>query len=134
MQAIRRWLADHPADVDDILNANPSYVFFKTGPDGPFGSIGVRLTPGRSIATDRRIFPKGALAFIQTEKPVLADDRRIASWTPMHRFALNQDTGGAIRGPGRADVFWGSGAYAEIAAGYLQHPGALYFLVLKADS
>lgn len=134
MQAIRQWLAAHPEEAAGILHANPSYVFFKTGPDGPFGSLNVRLTPGRSMATDYRLFPKGALAFIQTAKPVVTESGQISEWAPMQRFTLNQDTGGAIRGPGRADIFWGNGPYAEIAAGYLQHPGALYFLVLKAPS
>ena len=131
MQAIRQWLADHPEETNDILNTNPSYVFFKTGPEGPYGSLSVRLTPGRSMATDYRLFPRGALAFVQTEKPLVTMDGQIHEWTPMLRFVLNQDTGGAIRGPGRADIFWGHGSYAEIAAGYMQHPGALYFLVLK---
>ncbi len=131
MQAIRQWLADHPEDADDILDTNPSYVFFKTGPEGPHGSLSVRLTPGRSMATDYRLFPRGALAFVQTEKPLVTMEGQIHEWIPMRRFILNQDTGGAIRGPGRADIFWGHGEYAEIAAGYMQHPGALYFLVLK---
>ncbi|MFH1982817.1 MAG: MltA domain-containing protein [Pseudomonadota bacterium] len=134
MQAIRRWLSDHPEQATGIFHTNPSYVFFKTGPDGPFGSINVRLTPGRSMATDYRLFPKGALAFIQTAKPVVDGGGQILEWTPLNRFTLNQDTGGAIRGPGRADIFWGNGPYAEIAAGYMQHPGTLYFIVLKAPS
>ena len=133
MQAIKQYLRANPTEVDDILNANPSYVFFNTEPDGPIGSIGVQLTPGRSIATDRRLFPKGALAFIHTEKPLVDGDGSIDTWSPFGRFVLNQDTGGAIRGAGRADLFWGNGPYAELAAGYMQHPGTLYFLVLKPE-
>jgi membrane-bound lytic murein transglycosylase A len=133
MQTIKKYLRENPAAVDDILNANPSYVFFNTEPEGPIGSIGVKLTPGRSIATDRRLFPKGALAFIQTQKPLVDGNGLIVNWSDFGRFVLNQDTGGAIRGAGRADLFWGNGPYAELAAGYMQHPGALYFLVLKPE-
>jgi membrane-bound lytic murein transglycosylase A len=128
MQAIRDYLALHPGETEDILKLNPSYVFFKVGVGEPKGSIGVPLTPGRSIATDSRLFPKGALGFIQTRKPVVDADGRIAEWIDFSRFVVNQDTGGAIRGPARADIFWGSGPYAEIAAGYLQHMGQMYFL------
>lgn len=133
MQAIKKYLRTHPAEAEDILNANPSYVFFNTEVEGPIGSLGRKLTPGRSIATDRRLFPKGALAFIETEKPLVDGNGTIESWSGFGRFVLNQDTGGAIRGPGRADLFWGNGPYAELAAGYMQHPGKLYFLVLKTD-
>ncbi len=134
MQQIRRYLQEHPEERQRILNHNPSYVFFKIEPDGPLGNINVPLTAGRSLALDRRLFPPAALAFIETEKPLVDGSDRIAGWTACNRFVLNQDTGGAIKGPGRADLFWGSGPYAEIAAGYLKNPGKLYFLVLKPDT
>ena len=134
MQKIREYLHNHPNEIDAVLNYNPSYVFFKIEPNGPLGNINVKLTPGRSIALDRRIFPPAALAFIETEKPLIDDAGQIQSWQHFSRFALNQDTGGAIRGPGRADLFWGNGPYAEIAAGHLKHTGKLYFLVLKSTS
>lgn len=134
MQKIREYLHHHPDEIDTVLNYNPSYVFFKIEPNGPLGNINVKLTAGRSIALDRRIFPPAALAFIETEKPVIDDAGKIQSWRRFSRFALNQDTGGAIRGPGRADLFWGNGLYAEIAAGHLKHTGKLYFLVLKSTS
>jgi len=134
MQKIREYLHDHPDEIDAVLNYNPSYVFFKIEPGGPLGNINVKLTPGRSIALDRRLFPPAALAFIETEKPLIDDTGQIRSWQHFSRFTLNQDTGGAIRGPGRADLFWGNGTYAEIAAGHLKHTGKLYFLVLKSTS
>jgi membrane-bound lytic murein transglycosylase A len=134
MQKIREYLHHHPDEIDPVLNYNPSYVFFKIEPNGPLGNINVKLTAGRSIALDRRIFPPAALAFIETEKPLIDDAGKIQSWQRFSRFALNQDTGGAIRGPGRADLFWGNGTYAEIAAGHLKHTGKLYFLVLKSTS
>jgi len=131
MQKIRAYLHAHPEEMAAVFNYNPSYVFFKLESEGPLGYINVLLTPGRSIALDRRIFPPAALAFIQTKKPVVDSAGQIDSWTDFSRFVLNQDTGGAIRGPGRADLFWGNGPYAEIAAGHLKHTGKLYFLILK---
>jgi len=133
MQKIRAYLQAHPEEMEPVLNHNPSYVFFKLESEGPLGYINVLLTPGRSIALDKRIFPPAALAYIRTKKPVVDSTGRIDSWTDCNRFVLNQDTGGAIRGPGRADLFWGSGPYAEIAAGHLAHTGKLYFLVLKPE-
>jgi membrane-bound lytic murein transglycosylase A len=134
MQKIREYLHNHPDEIDAVFNYNPSYVFFKIEPNGPLGNINVKLTAGRSIALDRRIFPPAALAFIETEKPLIDDAGQIHSWQRFSRFVLNQDTGGAIKGPGRADLFWGNGSYAEIAAGHLKHTGELYFLVLKSAS
>ncbi len=131
MQAIRRYLRKHPAETAEILNYNPSYVFFRKVDEGPLGSISVPLTAGRSIATDPRLFPRGALAFIECEKPIFAEDGVILGWQPFGRYVLNQDTGGAIRGPGRVDLFWGNGPYSRIAAGHLKHTGNLYFLLLR---
>jgi membrane-bound lytic murein transglycosylase A len=131
MQAIRRYLKQHPEEMAEIFSYDPSYVFFSKVEGGPFGNIAVPLTPGRSVATDSTLFPKGALAFIECQKPVFAKDGVILGWAPFGRYVLNQDTGGAIRGPGRVDLFWGSGPFGRIAAGHLKHPGALYFLLVK---
>lgn len=133
MQKIRQYLREHPEEQNRILNANPSYVFFSIEKEGPLGAINVRLTPGRSVATDLSLFPRAALTFLQTQKPRVAADGsgKIADWVPFSRFVLNQDTGGAIKGAGRADIFWGNGEYAEIAAGHLKHTGSMYFLVMK---
>jgi membrane-bound lytic murein transglycosylase A len=133
MQKIRDYLKNHPEEIDAVLNYNPSYVFFKVEKDGPFGSLEVKLVPGRSIALDSRLFPSAGLAFIETRKPSINGDGTIHTWIPFSRFVLNQDTGGAINGPGRADLFWGNGPYAEIAAGHMQEFGKLYFLILKPD-
>jgi membrane-bound lytic murein transglycosylase A len=134
MQRIRQYFREHPEDTERLLHLDPSFVFFRIGTTGPLGNLGVEVTPGRSIATDRRIFPSGALAYVDTHKPLVSGHRVIGQWVPLKRFVLNQDTGGAIKGPGRADLFWGSGAYAETAAGHLKHPGDLYFLVLKPET
>ena len=134
MQKIRAYLRDNPEELETVLHYNPSYIFFKIENDGPLGCLDVKLTPGRSIALDRKIFPKAALAFIETKKPLIDAAGKIHIWKDYKRFVLNQDTGGAICGPGRGDIFFGNGKYAEIAAGHMQHPGALYFLILKTDA
>lgn len=133
MQKIRSYLHENPHEMDRILNHNPSYVFFKLEEEGPIGYLGVPLTAERSIALDRRIFPPAALVYIETSRPVLDQEGQIETWEAFKGFVLNQDTGGAIRGPGRADLFWGNSPYAELAAGHMQHAGAIYFLVLKLD-
>jgi membrane-bound lytic murein transglycosylase A len=131
MQRIRAYLENHPEETERVFNHNESYVFFRLVDQGPRGAIEVVLTPGRSVATDKDLFPKAAVAFIQTDKPLVDEDGTIRSWETFGRFVLNQDTGGAIRGPGRADLFWGTGPYAETAAGHMKHHGMLHFLVLK---
>jgi len=132
LQAIRDYVKNNPDKLIDVLNKNPSYVFFRLD-DGPsLGSLSVPLTPGRSIATDNRLLPKGALGFLVSYKPVI-ENGSIKSWEPFTRFVMNQDTGGAIKGPGRVDLFWGQGQEAELSAGHLQHEGELYFLLWKKD-
>jgi membrane-bound lytic murein transglycosylase A len=130
MQMIRQYLRDNPEQASFILNQNPSYVFFRVDTGPSVGNIGVPLTPGRSIATDSRLFPKGALALIATTKPKIENDG-ITEWEPFTRFVMNQDTGGAIKGPGRVDLFWGQGPEAELGAGHMQQEGELYFLLRK---
>ena len=131
LKGIKRYLRQHPDEMFDILSGNESYVFFRIVEDGPVGSLNVTVTPGRTIATDADIFPKGALAFIRVKKPVVDGEGTIISWEPFSRFVLNQDTGGAIKGPGRVDLFCGRGEYAEVMAGHLKEEGELYFLVKK---
>lgn len=131
MQAIRKYLKNHPEEQEKLFSGNPSYIFFKTEEDGPIGCLEEKLTTGRSLAVDRRIFPLAGLSYIQTKKPLIDGEENIQRWVECVRFVLNQDTGGAIRGPGRADLFWGNGPYAEIAAGHMKHAGNLFFLVLK---
>jgi membrane-bound lytic murein transglycosylase A len=130
MQAIREYLRSHPDKLIDVLNQNQSYVFFRLDTGPSLGNIGVALTPGRSIATDNKFFPRGALGFIVAQKPVI-ENGAITAWVPFTRYVVNQDTGGAIRGPGRVDVFFGQGGEAELFAGNLQYEGELYFLMRK---
>ncbi len=133
MQAIRQWLEAHPERVDEVLNYNQSYVFFKKETDGPYGSLGVKVTAFRSVATDSGLFPKGALCFMQTKLPDKEAMDPQKEWENASLFVLNQDTGGAIKGPARADLFCGNGNYAEFTAGYMKHYGRLFFLVLKPE-
>jgi len=134
MQKIRGYLHQHPEEIDEVLNYNPSYVFFKTEEESPIGFLGVKLVQGRSIALDRTLFPLGAMAFIETEKPLIDDSGKVCAWTDCRRFVFNHDTGGAIKGSARTDLFWGSGIYAEIAAGHMKQNGKLYFLILKPEA
>ena len=134
MQRLRRYLLDYPEEQNEIFSYNESYVFFRFSQEGPLGNIEVPLTPGRSVATDARLFPKGALAFIVTEKPMLDATGQLVGWQPFSRFVLNQDTGSAIRGPQRADLYFGTGLEAEAGAGYMNRRGKLFFLSLKNTS
>jgi membrane-bound lytic murein transglycosylase A len=122
---IRDWLAAHPEEIGALLNSNPSYIFF-TQRDaslaGPLGSLGVALTPERSVAVDPVYIPLGLPVWLDT---VLPDGR------PLQRLALAQDTGGAIKGPVRADLFLGQGAEAGRLAGEMKQRGRLYVLLPK---
>jgi membrane-bound lytic murein transglycosylase A len=131
LPALRRYFREHPEERTRVLNANPRYIFFRQVERGPRGSLDVVLVPGRSIATDARLFPPAGLAFIQTQKPVFNAQGEIIGWQPFSRFVFNHDTGSAITGPGRVDLFWGSDATAEIAAGHMQRRGKLFFLLKR---
>ena len=130
MDWLRKYLSANPAEAPDIMYYNESYVFFRLSDDGPFGSTGVPVTPERSIATDASFFPQGMLAFISTEAPEPVPGGGM-SWAPFTRFVMNQDTGGAIKGPGRVDVYFGQGDAAGKRAGYMVKTGRLYFLAGK---
>lgn len=124
-QTIKRWLRDNPQQAPDVMNANPRYIFFREqaegAPDlGPPGSLTVPLAPLRSIASDARVIPPGSLVFMQTTHP--------STRQPMERLMISQDTGIAIVGPVRADVFWGNGEDAEKNAGLMQEKGRLWLL------
>ena len=127
MQGIQAWARANPAKLDELLNSNPSYVFFretrpKGGDDeGPQGALGVPLTAERSIAVDPRHVPLGAPVFLATTRPNTA--------LPLRRLMLAQDTGGAIRGVVRADFFWGFGAEAGSQAGRMRQQGQMWVLL-----
>lgn len=122
---IRDWLQANPQRLDEVLGKNPSYVFFELKDEpalGPVGSLNVALTPARSVAVDRSVIPLGAPVWLQTTLP---DE----SQSPFDRLMLAQDTGGAIKGHVRADVFWGHGDEAETLAGLMKQQGRLFVLL-----
>jgi membrane-bound lytic murein transglycosylase A len=128
MQAIKSWAAANPKRLEELLNQNPSFVFFRELPlndpaSGPVGALGVPLVPGRSIAADPRYVPLGAPVFLATAFP--------AGDTPLNRLVIAQDTGGAIRSPVRADFFWGFGAEAGAQAGRMRQQGKMWVLLPK---
>jgi membrane-bound lytic murein transglycosylase A len=127
MQGIQAWARANPAKLNDLLNANPSYVFFReltakgAENEGPPGALGVPLSAERSIAVDPRHVPLGAPVFLSTTQP--------NSPSPLRRLVLAQDTGGAIRGVVRADFFWGFGAEAGAQAGRMKQSGQMWVLL-----
>jgi membrane-bound lytic murein transglycosylase A len=130
-QNIKAWFISHPKRQQELLNANPSYVFFREEKlidprKGPKGALGVPLTPQRSIAVDSRFIPMGVPVFLATTYPISA--------APLQRLVLAQDTGGAIRNPVRADFFWGFGAEAGEKAGKMKQRGMMWVLLPKIVS
>jgi membrane-bound lytic murein transglycosylase A len=116
-----------PEELDDYLSRNHRFIFFReTKGAPPLGSLGVPVTGDRSIATDKNIMPPGALALIQTSIP-----NKNLEIEEVSRFVLDQDTGSAIKGPGRVDIFLGSGVVAGDRAGIINGIGQLYYLLLK---
>lgn len=120
-------------DQQKIFNYNPSYVFFKKLDSLALTYAGMEVFEGRTIATDKEFFPKGAMAFLEIEEPQFSDSRSIVAseWIKKPRVVFDQDTGGAIKGGGRVDLFFGSGETAQQKAGIMRHPGKLYYLVPK---
>lgn len=123
MQSIRAWLAAHPDRARAVMDANAAYVFFReVKGDGPIGAEGVALTAGRSLAVDRRYLPLGAPVFVAAEDPD-------GSAAPFRGLMVAQDTGGAIRGAVRGDIFLGAGAAAADRAGRMKLRGRAWLLL-----
>ena len=122
MGSIHAWAQSNPARVPELLASNPSYVFFSTRPDsneGPRGSLNVPLTAGYSVAIDRKVIPLGSLLWLSTTRP---------DGAPVVRPVAAQDTGGAITGEVRADLFWGTGSEAGKLAGDMKQQGQIWLL------
>ncbi|WP_033070297.1 murein transglycosylase A [Thalassospira australica] len=129
LQSIQKWLQDNPDEADGVMNTNASYVFFQpltvdpNDPEaGPLGSQGVPLEPGRSLAVDRRFHAMGVPVWVETRDPLNAD-------RAFRRLMIAQDTGGAIRGPVRGDIFFGPGDDAALFAGHMNRQGQKYVLL-----
>ncbi len=130
LQTIRDWLKRNPDQAAEVMAVNRSYVFFHVLEGvGPVGAQGVVLTPGRSLAVDRRYLPLGAPLWLEARAPAPQPE---SPDRPLHRLMVAQDTGGAIRGPVRGDVFWGHGPDAEAVAGRMKHQGRYYLLLPRA--
>lgn len=130
MPGIRQWAKQHPNQIETMLNVNPRMVFFRELPlgempstTGPVGALGVPLTPEHSIAVDPARVPLGAPVFLSTTRPL--------SNEPIQKLVIAQDTGSAIKGPVRADFFWGHGDQAGETAGRMKQPGQMWMLIPK---
>ncbi|MGL5631220.1 MAG: murein transglycosylase A, partial [Azovibrio sp.] len=124
MQGIQAWARANPELLPELLNTNPSYVFFRELPNteaGPIGALGVPLTAERSIAVDPRHIPLGAPVYLATTRP--------SSPVALNRLMMAQDTGGAIKGGVRADFFWGFGKEAGELAGRMKQRGQMWVLL-----
>lgn len=123
MDGIKAWARANPARLQEMLNANPSYIFFRevsSSANGPVGALGQPLTEGRSMAVDPRSIPLGAPVFLSTTQP--------NSTQALRRLMLAQDTGSAIKGGVRGDFFWGFGAEAGVRAGRMRQKGEMWVL------
>jgi membrane-bound lytic murein transglycosylase A len=132
LPVILDYFRHHPQDLMTYLYRNESFIFFRETAGKPAtGSIGVPVTPGRSIATDKSLMPPGGIALIATTLPFFPPNSNVPEYRPVSRFVLDQDTGSAIKGAGRVDIFMGTGQVAQDRAGLVKSPGRLYYLLLK---
>jgi membrane-bound lytic murein transglycosylase A len=130
MDKIRTFISEHPEEGRELMRMNRSYIFFREvselgQEEEPIGAQGVSLTADRSIAVDRSLHVYGTPFWIEAELPIENE----SAATPFRRLMLAQDTGGAIVGPARADIYFGAGVEAGMVAGRLRHPGTFYMLV-----
>ena len=126
MQGIKDWARNHPAKLRDLLNSNPSYVFFRELPadlPGPIGALGVPISSEHTVAVDPKYVPLGAPIFLSTTEP--------NTLKPLKRLMLAQDAGGAIKGGVRADFYWGTGNEAGVKAGAMKQSGKIWVLLPK---
>lgn len=126
LSRIRQWAKEHPADVEGYLERDDSFVFFARIDHDPHGSLNVPVTARRTLATDKRLFPRGAVVYVDTTLHSGTN-----KGVEMSAFLFDQDTGGAIRTAGRADIYLGVGPDAELLAGTTRAEGQLYYLFLR---
>ena len=126
MAGIKNWVKNNPLKFRELLNNNPSFVFFRelpSGLPGPIGALGVPILAERAVAVDPKFVPLGAPVFLSTTQP--------NNNKPLKRLMMAQDTGGAIKGGVRADFFWGAGAEAGAKAGAMKQSGKIWVLLPK---
>jgi len=131
MQGIKEYFAHHPHEIDHYLNQNQRFIFHRKEEDGPYGARGIKLTPLRSLAVDKSIFPLGALAYIEYQAPRVNKAGKVEGEAKYSHFVFCQDSGVAIKGPGRADLYFGEGDQALKRAERTKSLGRLYFLIKK---
>jgi membrane-bound lytic murein transglycosylase A len=131
LASIIGYFKEHPDEVQHYTRLNPRFIFFGMQEGEPRGSLNEEVTPMRTIATDKSIFPRGCLTFISTTLPTKIDSN--IALLPFRGLMLDQDTGGAIRAPGRCDVYMGMGDMAGKLAGQIYQEGKLYYLFLKSQ-
>ena len=125
------YLNQNPQELSNYLPRNNRFIFFReTDGQPPQGNLSVPVTAERSIATDKSIMPPGALALIQTTIPYVSKTGEMETKL-VNRYVLDQDTGSAIKGPGRVDIFMGTGKEAGDRAGLISNNGNLYYLLLR---
>jgi peptidoglycan lytic transglycosylase A len=130
LPTLRAYFRDNPGELDGYIRRNDRFVFFREyeGDTWPAGSLGFKVTPGRSLATDKAIFPRACVVLVTTDRGPSG------GWAlPSNQLMLDQDTGGAIRAPGRGDIYFGIGPGAESSAGRQAAEGRMYYLLLKRD-
>lgn len=133
LSTLREYFKQHPDELDTYTAKNDRFVFFQeyAGDTWPAGSLGVKVEGWRSLATDKKIFPRGGVTMVQTKVPTSAG---IKPGRKFDQFMVDQDSGGAIRAPGRADIYMGVGSTAELLAGYQYAEGQLYYFFLKPEN
>lgn len=132
LQGLIRFFRQNPDKLDWAMSINKRYVFFTPRGGGPFGSLNVPVTPFRSIATDKQVFPRAGVTFLTTQVPARSSDGTIRNHS-YDGFACDQDTGGAIRAAGRCDLFMGTGDEVGELAGRTFSEGKLYYIYVKQD-
>lgn len=140
LQAIRRYVENNPSELERLINTDSSFVFFKVKKQGaPLGNIGRPLTGWASVAMDHRLIPKGGIVYLKTTIPDINyketdTPKKDMPHVPFESFMLTQDTGGAIRGGGRVDVYFGEGEDAEFYAGLMSQVGRVLLIVAKKEA
>ncbi|MGD8452315.1 MAG: MltA domain-containing protein [Phycisphaerae bacterium] len=129
LQNLLRYFAQHPEDVQRYTWENDRFIFFRESPGEPVGSINAVITPYRTLATDKAVFPRACLAFVNCKLPRVYEGE--LTQMPFRAFALDQDTGGAIRAAGKCDVYMGVGPRAEAIAGRTGAEGQLYYIFVR---
>jgi membrane-bound lytic murein transglycosylase A len=132
LQGLIRYFKQNPDKLDWAMAINKRYVFFMPRSGGPFGSLNVPVTPFRSIATDKQVFPRAGVSFLTTQVPARTSEGLIKNHS-YDGFACDQDTGGAIRAAGRCDLFMGTGDEVGELAGRTFSEGKLYYIYVKQD-